>query len=369
MQKILNLFLFILIFFSIYALVHYYFFNKLVVGLNFSDPAKTFLKIIFLLGAFSFPVGLFFGRKLGLFNLPIIYIGSLWIGIISIAFSIFLLNDIARIFFKSTNYRYYSTICSLVMLGLTFLYSFYNVQRGPEIKEIIIKNKKTPQNCKFTIVHLSDLHLGSLTSYKWLKNIVNKTNELNPDIIVITGDLIDSDISNSDESIEILKQLKSKYGIFAVTGNHEFYAGIEKFLFIAEKTNIKTLRNQNYLINNSIYIAGVDDEAGKQFGANGNNLELSLKNCGPNKPIILLNHRPLNFEKAVNLGVDLQLSGHTHAGQIPPADLMVMLIYKYPAGGHSYKNSYIYTSSGTGTWGPPLRLFSHSEITKIILEK
>ena len=220
----------------------------------------------------------------------------------------------------------------------------------------------------FTIVQLSDIHLNLLRSEKWLSQIVDKTNNLKPDIIVITGDLIDSELGEVKRFSSILKNLKSKYGVYAVAGNHEFYARYEKFLALAKESNIIILKNEKVTVAGAIELAGIDDETGKRFSQSGSNLEKVLKDCDFRKPVILLSHQPDVFDEAVKFGVDLQLSGHTHAGQIPPMDLIVQFYFKYPYGLYRKNSSYIYTTSGTGTWGPPMRLFTRDEIVKIILK-
>ena len=167
---------------------------------------------------------------------------------------------------------------------------------------------------------------------------------------------------------DTLKKLKSRHGVFAVTGNHEFYAGINMFMDVAKNSNITVLRNEKITIADSIELAGIDDKAGTRFSEVGSDLKLALKNIDFTKPVILLSHRPDIFNEAEKSGVDLQLSGHLHAGQIPPMDLIVMLAFKYPYGLYRKNGSYLYTTSGTGIWGPPMRLFSRCEIVKIVLE-
>jgi predicted MPP superfamily phosphohydrolase len=164
-----------------------------------------------------------------------------------------------------------------------------------------------------------------------------------------------------------LKRLDAAHGVLAITGNHEFYAGLDIFKEMAKQSNIKILRNKTITIADTLQIIGLDDDAGKQFGIKGPGLDALIKTCDQNKPIILLFHRPLRFDEAAAKGVDLQLSGHTHAGQIPPADIMVWLIYKYPWGLYKKGDAYIYTSSGTGLWGPPMRFLSRNEIVYITL--
>ncbi|MDD5687907.1 MAG: metallophosphoesterase [Elusimicrobia bacterium] len=364
--------LFISIFSLIYFGIHYYTYNRIIYGLMVSGPVKNYIKIFFLISALSFVIIEFISRKVVIS--PWIKIAaqysSVWIGAISIAVTVFLVADILRIFFHSQPFRYYSVIFSLIVIAVISLYSIYNVAREPFLKEIKIKTGKLPSNLpKFSIIQLSDVHLNFLKSEEWLNKIVDKTNSQNPDLIVITGDLIDADVEGLKNFYEILKRLKSKYGVFAVTGNHEFYAGIDKFLEIAKNSNIAVLRNEKRTIANYVELIGIDDNTGKRFSETGSDLKGALKNCDFKKLVVLLSHQPDVFDEAVKSGVDLQLSGHTHAGQIPPMDLIVEFYFKYPYGLYQKNTSYLYTTSGTGIWGPPMRLFSRSEIIKIVLEK
>jgi len=357
---------FILIFLSIYFYIHWYVYSRIVKGLELPPEVCNYVKIIFILGALSFITGELLSKRFQVY--PLVYFGAIWLGIISISFSVFILKDIIGIFYPLKGR--FVTLVTLDVIFLISIFSIYNASRGPQIKEIKLQIKKLPSELSgFSIVQLSDLHLGTLTSTEWLKSIVDKTNNLNPDLIVITGDLIDEDISQFREFCKILKNLKSRYGVFAVTGNHEFYAGLKNFEEIARRSDIRILRNEKITVADSIELAGIDDNTGQRFGQGSTDLEFAMKNVDLKKPVILLSHQPDIFEKAVKLGVDLQLSGHTHAGQIPPMDLLVMLYFKYPWGLHKKNSSYIYTSTGTGTWGPLMRTFSQSEIVKIVLTK
>ena len=368
---ILYIIIFILIFSSIYLGMHYYVYTRIITGLMLKVPAINYLKTFFLIAALSFVLSEYLSRHISTSWVKYFaYLGVIWIGIISISFSVFFISDIFKIFIHTQNFKYYSTICSIIAILLVTAFSLYNVSREIRIKEVKIKIDKVPKELSgFTIVQLSDVHVDLLKSVKWLDDIVSKTNALNPDLIVITGDLIDYDLCNLEEYCKILKKLKSKYGVYGITGNHEYYTGYEKFLNIAENINMKVLKNEKVTIADSIELVGTNDEAGKRFPGGSPDLKLALKGSDFKKPVILLAHRPTRFKEAVDLGVDLQLSGHTHAGQIPPVDLITKLIFKYPYGLHKLKSSYIYTTFGTGTWGPPMRLFSRSEIVKIILEK
>jgi predicted MPP superfamily phosphohydrolase len=183
----------------------------------------------------------------------------------------------------------------------------------------------------------------------------------------VTGDALDGDISRDGIFAEILGSLRAKHGVAAVTGNHEFYAGIEKFLELARQCRWRVLRNQSWIIDDRIAIIGLEEDSAKRFKLPGPDLETALRNVPAAIPKVLLYHQPAKFALAVERGIDLQLSGHTHAGQIPPMDFLVWLIYKYPSGLYRLGQSHIYTSPGTGTWGPPMRFLSRSEIVKLEL--
>ncbi|MCK4533247.1 metallophosphoesterase [bacterium] len=363
-MNILYFFIFLFIFVSFYLGIHYYVCLRIISGLTLTPLAGTYLRLFFLFAALSFVLGKLLSRYFSVG--PLVYFSSVWMGVIAIAFSLFLLKDIAGLFFIRHNK--FLTIITLILVFFISVFSLYNAAGEVKIKEIRIPTKKLPSvKSEFSIVQLSDLHLNSLTSIQWLQSIIDKTNKLNPDLIVITGDLIDQGIHNFENLYQPLKRLKSKYGVIAITGNHEFYAGVNHFLEIAKQSNILVLRNEKISLADTVEIIGIDDETSRRFSEKGPNLKQAMKDCDLNKPVILLSHQPKYFREAVKSGIDLQLSGHTHAGQIPPMDLIVWLVFKYPWGLYQFKNSYIYTTCGTGTWGPPMRLFSRSEIVKITL--
>jgi len=219
----------------------------------------------------------------------------------------------------------------------------------------------------FAIIQLSDLHLQKWRSEKWLRHVVEETNRQDPDLVLITGDLIEEHMDRCQKFIPILRRVESKQGVFAITGNHEFYSGIQNFLAFSQKAGIRVLRNEKVTMGDNLIIIGMDDITGRMFSSPRPDLETLLEDCNPNQPIILLTHRPEGFKEAADMGVDLHLSGHTHAGQIPPMDLIVLLTYRYPFGLYRYGSAFIYTTCGTGIWGPPMRFLSRSEIVKIVL--
>jgi|GEM_PF-73055 len=353
--------------FGIYAVVY----ARVTAGLHLSKKIKKMLLALFGMGfVFSLPQMTFWGNGLGV---PFLYyIGGIWFGLLAMAFTLFILESGISIFWKS-HFRL-RVIIVLILLATASGYGVFNGTRGPEVKNLTIPIKKLPENMSgFTIVQLADLHLGDIFSTGWLQKTVEKTNQLKPDLVVITGDLIDHGIKDYDTYTPILGQLKSTFGIIAVTGNHEYYNNrLKPFLEMAKKSGIRVLRNEWLIIGDGmgeIQIAGINDPTAGAFEDSRPDIKIATKDVDPQKPLILLSHQPGFFPEAVSQGVDLQLSAHTHAGQIPPMDLITYLVYSYPYGLYREGDSYIHTTCGTGLWGVPMRLFSRNEITRITLVK
>jgi len=362
----LHFLIFFLIAFSIYSGIHYYVYSQLSCGLSLSASARAWLKIFIIVAAVSFITGEIASRQSGSFAVKsLTWFGIIWFGVMGIALSTFLIRNISLIFFHSPEFKYYSTIISIIVIGAVTIYSYINQAQEPKIKQIEIKSSKIPLEMSgFSIVQLSDLHLGHLKSVKSIKAIVDRTNSLNPDLIVISGDLIDSP---APEFNDTLRSLKAKYGVFIVTGNHDYYAGLDNFLETANNTNMTILRNEKATVADTIELVGINDIQSSMFENKKSDLKMLIEGCDLKKFVVLLSHQPQVFDEAAKLGVDLQLSGHTHAGQVPPMDLLVKFYYKYPAGLYKKGASYIYTNPGTSYWGPPLRTFTKSEIVKITL--
>ena len=358
-------FLFIVL--SIYFLMHFYIYTRLVNDFSIPSPWRRLIIFIFLFGGLSFIIGEILAREFSIRSKILLFFGLFWLGTVSITLSFFLFSEIFRIFFSSKKVLITSIALSLSFVAV--LFSTFNALSNPKVKEVKLTYKSLHPSLKgFKIVQLSDVHLGILSRESWLEKVVEKVNSLEPDLIVITGDLIDSDINGIGKLPKILKGLKSRYGVFAVSGNHEYYAGIERFYELAEKTGFKVLKNEKFEVNENLEIIGIEDDTEKRFGEEVFKPEKIFRKIDKNKFTIFLSHKPKYFELAVSYGADLQLSGHTHAGQIPPMDLIVFLTFKYPYGLYKLKDSYLYTTSGTGFWGPPMRLFSSSEIVKIVLD-
>jgi len=223
----------------------------------------------------------------------------------------------------------------------------------------------------FRIVQISDLHIGQLMTGSKLREIVEQVNELNPDLIAITGDLADGSIEKLVGEVQPLKDLKAPHGVYFVTGNHEYYNGVEDWVREIGNLGIRVLNNENQKISKGdefIYLAGVTDHAAKSFGEHhAPDFEKALGGLEKDKKKVLLAHQPIATREAAEFGTDLILSGHTHGGQIWPFTYMVFLQQPYLKGFYRHKNTQLYVNQGTGCWGPPMRVGSYNEITEITL--
>jgi uncharacterized protein len=336
------------------------------IDLELSGRRKRILLLLFLGGIlFLIIIG-------GIANEPVIFLRFplTWVGVLGITFTYYLISTGISLIFP--NRRPGIVFGSLVILILVTVYSIFNGIALPRVKELTIPNSKLPGKLSgFTIVQLSDLHLGGVLSPSSMKKIVEQVNGLHPDIVVITGDMVEGliPIESWEPFTGILQRLKSKNGVIAVTGNHDLVRGWRNFSRFANECHITVLSNESVTIEGAIQIVGITDPRGINYKIGGPDLSKAFKNIDRSKPVILLSHRPDYFDAARGYGVDLQLSGHTHAGQIPPMDLIVHWLYSYPCGLYHRENSYIYTSSGVSVMEVPMRLFSYNEIVKIRLVK
>ncbi|MBN1796494.1 MAG: metallophosphoesterase, partial [Sedimentisphaerales bacterium] len=276
-----------------------------------------------------------------------------WYGILWLLFSTLIIYEITRLFVKIPPSIAGAWILSIA--AIVTIYSMINAQL------IHIKKLTIPGNTNCNMVQLSDIHLGSV-SINFLKRVIERTNALNPELIFITGDMVDSLGNNKQEVVANLKNLKAP--VFFVTGNHEGYTKRVNVIELLSQANIKTLKDETADFN-SIQIIGIDESDDiKNIG----NI-ISKLNIDQSKFTVLLSHRPVPIKILSQMKINLALCGHTHAGQIFPFNFIVGLFYKPVSGLHKYENSWLYVTSGTGTWGPRMRLGSRSEIVLVQVRK
>jgi len=252
---------------------------------------------------------------------------------------------------------------------------------GPaEITEVPVVLERLPAALSgLTIAQITDLHVGPTIREKEVRRVVEQTNGLEPDVIAITGDLVDGSVAQLGHIVAELGKLKARHGVFFVTGNHEYYSGAAQWTAMLRRLGIRVLSGERVEIGDagaSIDLAGMDDwreVAGGHPGGYPGALGDALAGRDPERSLVLLQHQPRDMDAAVQSGVELQISGHTHGGQIVPFNLLVSLAYPYVAGLYRHRcaagQGQIFVSRGTGFWGPPMRLGSPPEIAKIILTR
>jgi predicted MPP superfamily phosphohydrolase len=223
-----------------------------------------------------------------------------------------------------------------------------------------------------TLAQLTDLHIGPTIRRDDLAGIVRTTNALAPDVIVITGDLVDGTVDELRSSVAPLGDLRAKHGVFFVTGNHEYFSGAQAWVDEISRLGVRVLRNERVAIGGAggaFDLAGVDDRSAARSGeeGHGEDLEKALAGRDVGRAVVLLAHQPRTVLDSARFAVDLQLSGHTHGGQIWPFGGLVRLQQRFLAGLGRHGDTLIYVSRGTGYWGPPMRLGAPAEITQIVL--
>ena len=254
-----------------------------------------------------------------------------------------------------------------ILATLVFLLVFIGAWNAkiPRVKTIPIHIEKSWTNKNpLRLVLASDLHIGPTLTRKHLEKIVAVINEQKPDIVLLAGDIIDHKVDLLKESnyLPILAGIESRHGVYAITGNHEFYVGVEESINYMRAANINVLRDSVALIDNAFYLIGRDDKTVEQMGGQRETLSSLLQGIDHSRPLFLMDHQPLHLEKAAENHIDLQVSGHTHHGQIFPFNLITNAVFEKSWGLTQKGTTLIYVSCGVGTWGPPVRLGNHPEI-------
>jgi predicted MPP superfamily phosphohydrolase len=373
--------LFLLTFFFIYSSAHLYIFLKIKAAFALGT-AGTIVLIVFMVVMVCAPILVRVSERHGLEFLARLfsYVGYTWMGVAFLFFTSSLCIDLYRLFVYvigiifRTNLSSYSPSSRLaflipVLVTATIAVYGYFEARSIRSEHIVIASTKVPKEVKkFTIVQISDVHLGLIVREGRLEKILSKVTEAHPDILVSTGDLVDGQIDDLTGLAELLNTIHPRFGKFAVTGNHEFYAGLDQALRFTERAGFIVLRGEARNAAGFVTIGGVDDPTARYFGGvRGASEQRLLAGFSRERLVVLLKHRPVLGEKALGL-VDLQLSGHTHKGQIFPFTYASKAFYPYNAGLVSLPHHfYLYVSRGSGTWGPPIRFMAPPEVTIITL--
>jgi uncharacterized protein len=226
----------------------------------------------------------------------------------------------------------------------------------------------------YHIAQISDLHAGALIQRRFVERIVERTNALKPDLIVITGDMVDGSVKHLARELDGLSKLRARHGIVFVTGNHEYYSGAEEWIAWLRARGVRVLMNERMSIGDagaSFDLAGITDARASHFlPAHASDIARALAGRDEERELVLLAHQPVSIREAEGRGVGLMLSGHTHGGQMWPFGALVGLVQPYVKGLHRHTDgTQVYVSSGTGFWGPPLRIGNPAEIGSIVLTR
>jgi len=362
------------LFFSVFLLfffaLHYLFYSRVIKKLLVSDKTK---KVFTIFLGLNFISNIFYvlGRYTDVIAASLYYLFSISIGVSFVLLLYLLLHEVLHLFHKTlknvdqSKRDFIKKSGDGMLMALSTAYVSTAVYEG--MKEPVINVVKA-NIFDFSIVQISDLHIGGLIDREFVKHSVEKINSLKADVVVITGDLIDTKIEAVKDTVMELTNIKSKYGIYYILGNHEYFHDPLEIITFMKKTNIKILLNESVAIDElKVNIAGVTDLFGYRVNHLEPNIDKAFKKCNTNYKTILLAHQPKFIEELKDYKPELILSGHTHGGQIWPFNHLVKLQQPYVKGLHTLSNgSSIYVNSGIGFWGPPMRLNSQAEITYII---
>jgi len=370
----MNPVIFILILLCAFALLNMYISKRLIMHLDISYKNKKRLNYFLyfnLFGILLYALGRYFID----FNNTLYFLFSLPIGIIFLLFCTTLFYDVLHFFIKKSplsqqRRKFFKRSLDLGALATATALTARSIYEARDVVLEDVKIKIDGLKKEYKILQISDIHIGGLIDAEFIKGIVNRVNACKPDLVVITGDLVDIDIEKAHDTLEELKKLDSRYGTFFIVGNHEYFHKIEKIIARVKELGIRVLENENVYIgekDEGFNLVGVYDLFGYRALKYMPELELALQKRDTNSSTILLAHQPKFLEEVKDeQNIDLVLSGHTHGGQLLPFKLLVKLQQPYISGLHQHTlKTQIYVNKGTGFWGPPMRLGASAEITQI----
>lgn len=346
--------------------------------LNFYDVpfAGTWYWILFWVVALSYLIGRF--RMLpGPLGRLLKVVGSYYFAILEFAVILLPITDLVAWFLhlagvSRTSYvPFLSVIVGMVLMALLVRGSWNAWSTVKRTYEVEVP-KYAGGLRELRILMASDIHLGNIVGKRHLRRLILHMRAMQPDLILLPGDVIDDDIEPfmRNNMSSVMKQLHARLGVYAVLGNHEYYGGhIEQYVKEMKKIGIQVLRDETVLIDNLFYIIGRKDKAAEGMDPEGRaGIEALLEPLDHTKPIIVMDHQPYHFDRAAQAGTDLLLSGHTHRGQFAPNHWITRRLFELDWGYMLKERMHVIVSSGFGSWGPPIRLASQSEVIEIIVK-
>ena len=371
------------------ALLHLYVGWRIVPALVAWPVAQALLAGVLVVSTVLMPLGLMARRSVkGPWADRLAWAGLLGMGLFSSLFVLTVLRDVALLLaviafawrpaaLPVVALTTWTAVAVPVAALLATALGFWNARRTAAVVRVDVPIAQLPAALHgFTVAQITDVHVGPTIKRGYLQAIVTRVNTLGADMVAITGDLVDGRVSELSAHVAPLSQLQSRHGSFFVTGNHEYYSGAHAWMAELQRLGVRVLMNEHVVLSHTgaagsaaLLVAGVADYSAHQFDpAHKSDPHAALRGAPAYARVrLLLAHQPRSAVAAADAGYDLQLSGHTHGGQFWPWNHFVRLQQPFTAGLHKLKNLWVYTSRGTGYWGPPVRLGAPSEISHLVL--
>ncbi|MGC9372116.1 MAG: metallophosphoesterase [Thermovirgaceae bacterium] len=372
------MFLFLLVFLSLYGLANWYITTRFFRVLPFRGPWKILSRFLWLFFVFAFPVGRLspaFCRSA--LSDSMLWLGSWYLGAMVYSLFFFAALDLWHLVarFRLTPHgaktprrrrdRYPSRLFGVYCLYIIFVLAagHYNALR-PVVRgfELTLPAQSGGKTARVALV--SDIHAGLMVNNHWLGRIVETVNGTRPDMVLLAGDIVDGNVTHAQEErlSEVLSELSAPLGVYAVPGNHEYYTDTEEALHAIESGNVKVLLDEALEINGLFTLVGRKDVEAERFGERRAPLKGILRGTNDDLAVIVMDHTPVNLEESAEAKVALQVSGHTHRGQLFPFNFITGMLYDQDWGFLGKEDTLFYISCGVGTWGPPIRTTSRPEV-------
>jgi uncharacterized protein len=363
---------------ALLVLLHVYVFVRLAPAVGESPGGVLIASGVLLLSSIAIPLSMRTRSMSPVWARRSAWLGFILMGWFSSLVILTLLRDLILLSISwllpdSSGLTRISAQVVIVLTLLATLIGLFNARRRAAVVEVEVKLEALPAQLQgFSIAQISDVHVGQTIRHDYVAAIVDAVNQLQPDVIAITGDLVDGSVQQLAAHVAPLGRLQARYGTYFVTGNHEYYSGAAAWVAELRRLGVRVLINEHVVLQHqgaSLVLAGVTDFSAHHFNrTERSDPVLALRGAPADAaPKILLAHQPRTAPAAVAAGFDLQLSGHTHGGQFWPWNLFVPMQQPFTAGLDRLGAMWVYTSRGTGYWGPPKRLGAPSEITHIRL--
>jgi len=381
-MKLSQIIVFLVIVLLVYGAINFYIMRRTWQALAGAPRLRWLFFGLFLLLVLAYPAGRFLERGLrGYLSDMVILVGAYYFALMTYLLLAAWIVDLLRLGNKlfgifpeavRRDPQRAAQLAFFVGLGaalLTVILGHINTLH-PRTRKIDLRiDKRAGTLGELRIALASDIHFGTVTGSAFLERIVERLNSLKPDLVLLPGDVFDEDISGSrtQEVSRLLKSISAPLGVYACTGNHDYYAGIERSLENLRLGGVTVLQDEAVKIADSFYLLGRKDPTSVGRGGKRTPLEDIAAGCDPSLPLILLDHQPVRLQEAEQNGIDLEISGHTHAGQLFPLNLINQLVWELYWGYRVKGKTHYYVSCGAGTWGPPVRTGSYPEVVQIRL--